>query len=88
MITQLVNNLVAFILSVPINLVIIGVVCLVLKIIGKSFKTIIRVFAGYFLICFALSILGLSLPSIPALILWLKEVFISLGLWLKGLGIL
>ena len=88
MITQILNNLVNFVLSVPINLVIIGVVCLILKLTGKSFKSIIRVFVGYFLICLVLSILGLSLPSIPALIIWLKEVFTSLGLWFKGLGIL
>ena len=88
MITDFASNMWAFIASVPINLIIIGIVCLILKIVGKSIKTIIRVIAGYFVICFVLAILGLSLPSIPALIIWIKNVAVSIGTWLKGLGIL
>ena len=88
MITSVLSNLMDFVLSVPINLVIIGIVCLIMKIAGKTIKTIIKVFVGYFIICFILALLGLSLPSIPALIIWIKNVAISLGTWLKGLGIL
>jgi len=88
MITTLLSNLMDFVLSVPINLVIIGIICLILKIAGKTIKTIIKVFVGYFIICFILAVLGLSLPSIPALVIWLKNIIISIGAWLSSLGIL
>ena len=87
MITTFANNFMAFILSVPINLIIIGIVCLILKIAGKTAKTVLKVFFGYFLICFLLSLLGLSLPSIPAIFNWLRAVGTSFISWCKGVGI-
>lgn len=74
MLTTLLENLIAFVASVPINLIIIGIICAILKIFGRTIGTIIRVFLGYFLICFLLSLFGLSLPSIPACINWCIDV--------------
>lgn len=88
MLTTVASNLLDFILSVPINLVIIGIVCLILKICGKTVKTIIRVIIGYFAICLVLSLLGFSPFSIPAVIVWVKNVTVELGAWFRGLGIL
>ena len=74
MITSTLENLWAFVLSVPINLVIIGIICLILKIMGRTLGTLIRTFVGYFLICFLFSLFGLTLPSIPALANWALEI--------------
>lgn len=87
MITSFLNNLIAFIASVPINLIIIGVVCLILKMMGRPFSTIVRAFTGYFLLCFLFSLFGLTMPSIPAIFNWCKDVLFMIINYLKAAGI-
>lgn len=78
MLADLGKNLLAFIASVPINLVIILVICIVLKLFGVRIVDLIKIVIAYFVICFILSLLGLSLPSIPALLKWIKDVIVSI----------
>lgn len=72
------NNLLAFIASVPINLIIILIICIVLKLFGVRFIDLLKIVAAYFIICLILSLLGLSLPSIPALLKWIKDVVVQI----------
>lgn len=78
MLADLGKNLLAFIASVPINLVIILVICIVLKLFGVRIIDLIKIVIAYFVICFILSLLGLSLPSIPALLKWIKDVIVQI----------
>ena len=78
MLADLGKNLLAFIASVPINLVIILVICIVLKLFGVRIIDLIKIVIAYFVICFILSLLGLSLPSIPALLKWIKDVVVQI----------
>ena len=75
MINDFLSNMTEFILSMPINLIIIGVVCIIMRITGSTISSLIRLFIGYFCICFILATFGLSLPSIPAVIKWCIELF-------------
>ena len=87
MISRTLSNLWNFVLSVPINLIIVGIVCIFLKIFKRPLKTILRVILTYFISCFILSLLGLSLPSIPAFIKWCKEIIVLLIDQGKSLGL-
>ena len=87
MITDFLNNLLAFIASVPINLIIIGIVCFILKLMGRPFSTIVRAFTGYFLLCFLFSLFGLTMPSIPAVVNWCIDVIHIIITKLQILGI-
>ena len=78
------SRMMAFMLSVPINLIIIGVICLLLKFIGKlTVKDILKAFVGYFLICFIFALFGLTLPSIPAIANYIKELVIAFWQWVR-----
>ena len=78
MLADLGKNLLAFIASVPINLVIILVICIVLKLFGVRIVDLIKIVIAYFIIFLILSLLGLSLPSIPALLKWIKDVVVQI----------
>lgn len=78
MLADLGKNLLAFIASVPINLIIILVICIVLKLFGVRIIDLIKIVIAYFVICLILSLLGLSLPSIPALLKWIKDVVVQI----------
>lgn len=87
MLSNLLQNFLNFVASVPINLVILSIVCLILKIICKPFRIIMRVVTCYGIICFILSMLGLSLPSVPEILLWLKNAAIDIAHWFSAQGI-
>ena len=63
MISTIVTNLAAFAVSMPTNMIILFVVCLILKVMGKTVKDCIKVIFGYLLIGVLLSFFGITMPS-------------------------
>ena len=51
---------------------------IVLKLFGVRIVDLIKIVIAYFIICLILSLLGLSLPSIPALLKWIKDVVVQI----------
>ena len=74
MISTIVNNLAAFAMSMPTNMIILIVICLILKVIGKSVIDCIKVILGYLLIGLLLGIFGITMPD-----------FLTIGTWFVNL---
>lgn len=87
MIQDVLSRLLEFVASVPINLVIVGVICLVLLMFRTAFSIVWRVAVSYLLLCFIFSLLGWSMPSIPQIIVWCKTMFLQIWNWVNSLGI-
>ena len=64
MISALLQNLWAFALSMPTNMVILIIICLIMKCVFKAkWGDCIRVIVGYLLIGLLLAIFGITMPS-------------------------
>lgn len=71
MISKILENLYAFALSMPTNMIILLVICLIMKVVFKrSIMDCVRVIIGYLLIGLLLGIFGINMPN-----------FMTLGRW-------
>lgn len=74
MLEQLLDKLIAFGLSIPTNLVILLIVCVIMKAMGKKWGDCIRVIIIYLFAGLLLSMFGITMPN-----------FIQIGQWIGGL---
>ena len=79
MVSTILNNLIAFAVSMPTNMVILVIICLIMKFLfKKSIKDCIRVVIGYILIGFLLGLFGITMPSFLAIGQWIVNTAKSL----------
>ena len=79
MISALLQNLYAFAVSIPTNLVILAIICLIMLVLfKKSVKDCLRVIIGYLLIGLLLGMFGITMPSLITMGNWVKTNFMSL----------
>jgi len=78
MISTILSNLVAFAMSMPTNIIILIIVCLIMKVLGKSVMQCVKVIVGYLLIGLLLGIFGITMPSFLAIGQWIVDVAKSL----------
>lgn len=72
MISTILNNLYAFALSMPTNMIILFIICLIMKVVFKrTIGDCIKVIIGYLLIGVLLSLFGITMPS-----------FLTIGTWI------
>lgn len=74
MVEQLLDRLIAFGLSIPTNLVILLIVCIIMKAMGKKWSDCVRVIIIYLFAGLLLSMFGITMPN-----------FIEIGTWIGGL---
>lgn len=77
---SILQNLYNWVMAVPTNLIIIVVIALALKILGKSLKAVIELIVCYFLICFILGLFGITLPPLQDIVVWFMN-------WVKFLWV-
>ena len=78
MLSNIVNNMYQLLLSMPVNIAILVVICILLKIFAKyTFKDCIKVIIGYLLVCVLLGFFGITMPSFITVFNWLKELAIK-----------
>lgn len=81
MIQTILANMVAFAKSMPTNMLIIVLICLVMKFaLKKSAKDCIRVVIGYLLIGVLLGIFGITMPDFLTIGTWIANIIKSIGL--------
>lgn len=73
MVSTILNNLIAFAVSMPTNMIILVIICLIMKVMGKSIMECVKVIIGYLLIGLLLGIFGITMPS-----------FLQIGQWFAG----
>ena len=78
MISTILNNLIAFGMSMPTNLIILVIICLIMKVIGKTIIDCIKMILGYLLIGLLLSLFGITMPSFLQIGQWIATVAKSL----------
>lgn len=72
MISTILNNLYAFALSMPTNMIILFIICLIMKVIfRRTIRDCVKVIIGYLLIGVLLSLFGITMPS-----------FLTIGTWI------
>lgn len=74
MVEALLDKLIAFGLSIPTNLVILLIICVIMKAMGKKWMDCVRLIVAYLFIGLLLSMFGITMPN-----------FIEIGTWLGGL---
>lgn len=78
MVSTILNNLIAFAMSMPTNLIILLVICLIMKVLGRTIGDCIKVILGYLLIGLLLSFFGITMPSFLQIGQWIVNVAKSL----------
>lgn len=79
MLSNIVNNMYQLLLSMPVNIAILVVICILLKIFAKyTFKDCIKVIIGYLLVCVLLGFFGITMPSFITVFKWIKEIAIKI----------
>lgn len=78
MVSTILNNLIAFGMSMPTNLIILIIICLIMKVAGKTISDCIKVIIGYLLIGLLLSFFGITMPSFLQIGRWIVSVAKSL----------
>lgn len=74
MLSKLLDNLYAFAMSIPTNLVILLVVCLILIfVVKKPIGFCVRIVLGYLLIGFLLGCFGINMPSFITCWNWIVD---------------
>lgn len=74
MVSTILNNLYAFALSMPTNMIIMLVIALIMKVLLKrSIGDCVRVLIGYLLIGFLLGIFGINMPNLMTVGKWIAE---------------
>ena len=74
MISTILTNLAAFAMSMPTNMVILIVICLIMKVVGKTVTDCIKLIFGYLCVGLLLGIFGITMPD-----------FLTIGTWLANL---
>ena len=78
--STIVANMIACAKSMPTNMLILVIICLIMKVaLKKSTKDCIRVIIGYLLIGVLLGICGISMPDFITIGHWIADFF--KGLW-------
>ena len=78
MISTILNNLIAFGLSMPTNMIILIVICLIMKLLGKTIADCIKIIFGYLFIGLLLGIFGITMPNFMTIGTWLANILKSL----------
>ncbi len=74
-VSTLLNNLLAFAISMPTNMVILVIICLIMKVaLKKKVIDCVRIVIGYLLIGLLLGIFGITMPSFLAIGQWIVNV--------------
>ena len=84
MLSTILDNLYAFALSMPTNMIIMFVIALILKVcFKKPIGFCVRVILGYLLVGFLLGIFGINMPNIMTVGRWIADTFKNIfgGLW-------
>jgi hypothetical protein len=72
MLSTILNNLTAFALSMPTNMIILFIICLIMKVVFKrSVSDCVRVIIGYLLIGLLLGIFGIHMPNLMTVGKWI-----------------
>ena len=75
---QLAQNLLDFVKSLPTSFLIFFAIGIILRLLGKPFSTIAKIFTLYVCIWFLLALFGIHLPTLPQIFIWIKDFFVSL----------
>ena len=78
MISTILNNLIAFALSMPTNMIILIVICLIMKVLGKTITDCIKIILGYLFIGLLLGLFGITMPNFMTIGTWLANILKSL----------
>lgn len=79
MVSSFLDKLYNLALSMPTNIVILVVICLLLVLFAKyTLKDCLKVVIGYLLICFILSMFGITMPTFVQIFNWIKAVCIKI----------
>ncbi len=78
MISTILNNLIAFGLSMPTNMIILIVICLIMKLLGKTIGDCIKIIFGYLFIGLLLGIFGITMPNFMTIGTWFANILKSL----------
>lgn len=79
MIRNLLENMKNLALSMPTNMVILAVICLVLKLFFRyTWTDCIKVIIGYLLLCVLLGFFGFTMPSFITIFYWCKAIFMQI----------
>lgn len=78
MVSTLLNNLVAFAMSMPTNMIILIIICLIMKVAGRTITDCIKLIVGYLLIGLLLGIFGVTMPNFLQIGNWIVNVAKSL----------
>lgn len=74
-VSTLLNNLLAFAISMPTNMVILVIICLIMKVaLKKKVIDCVRIVIGYLLIGLLLGIFGITMPSFLVIGQWIVNV--------------
>lgn len=75
MLESLLDKLIAFGLSIPTNLVILLIVCVIMKALGKKWKDCIKVIVVYLFLGLLLSMFGITMPNFLQIGQWIGSLF-------------
>lgn len=74
MVSTILANLIAFAKSMPTNMIIIVIICVIMKVCGKKVSDCVRFVLIYLLIGLLLGIIGIAMPD-----------FMTIGRWIVGI---
>ena len=75
MVEQLLDKLLAFGLSMPTNLVILLIACIIMKAAGKKWSDCVRVILIYLAVGLLLSMFGINMPNFIEIGNWIGKLF-------------
>lgn len=79
MLSGFLQNMTNLALSMPTNLVILFIICLILKIFARySWMDCVKVIIGYMLLCVIFSLFGLTMPSFITIFNWIKAIVLKI----------
>lgn len=75
MISTILNNLIAFAWSMPTNMIILIIICLIMKVAGKKTSDCLKVIGIYLLAGLLLGIFGIHMPNFLTIGTWIVNLF-------------
>ena len=78
MISTIVTNLAAFAMSMPTNMIILIIICLIMKVLGKTAIDCVKLILGYLLIGLLLAMVGITMPDFLTISTWFVNLVKSL----------
>lgn len=73
-VSTILQNLIEFAKSMPTNMVILAIVCIIMYLFGKSIGACVKVVVIYLLIGLLLGIIGIRMPNFLEIANWVKEI--------------